>query len=278
ARYDFILRVHNAAGIGPASNVASAVAGMTPTAPIVSLWYGDYDASGGATTRGAYAVLSDATDLSSGITSFASASTAEALLLNVEGYGGRQYADFLDQVAVGDTFTWWHTAWCWFAYRVTELLSDPPAPARKLFAIELTAQHPCAVQIRDPGPGSFDRINWGPPPNQPVIGTDGVRIFPDNYPVAGGHTYRLTENGYGISRIVIDVPADLRLVQTGASEEFGGYITVFLRDEVSGARLALDYDTGDEVGRYIPESYADRRSVGALLDAIAASARVQRRP
>jgi len=223
-------------------------------------------------------VLSDATDLLSGITSFASASTAEAILLNVEGYGGRQYADFLDQVAVGDTFTWLHTPRCWFAYRVTKLLSDSSAPDRKLFAIKLTSQDPCAVQIRDPGPSSFDRINWGPPPNQPFIGIDGVRFFPDNYPVAGGHTYRLTEYGFGISRIVIDVPAGMRLVHTGVSEEFGGYITVWLRDEVSGAILALDYDTGAEVVRYIPEvngSDGGMRDVGALLDAIAASARVK---
>ncbi len=51
-RYDFIVRAYTAAGAGSPSNVASAVAGLTPTEPIVSLWYGDYDASGGATTRG----------------------------------------------------------------------------------------------------------------------------------------------------------------------------------------------------------------------------------
>ena len=277
-RYEFVLHSYNAAGAGSSSAWVGAVAGLPPTKPRVSLWYGDYDASGGATARGSYAFLSDARDLTSGITNFASAPTAAALLVNVEGYGGRDYADFLDGVVVGDTFTWRHTARCWFAYRVTGLKSDPPAPARKMFAIKLTVQDSCAVPIQDPGPGSFDVIEWGPPPSEPVIGPDGIRVFPDRYPVAGGHTYRLTENGYGISWIVVDVPAGMQLIQLGASEEFGGYITVFLRDLASGAMLALDYDTGEEVGRYIPLRYSAASKVSAQFDAIAASARVQRRP
>ena len=281
ARYSFHLRPVCGNVAGPRSATASAAAGLTPE-PMVDLLYGDYDATGGAIARSAYALLSDATDLSSGITNLEDAPTAVALLVNTEGFGGRHYADFLNDVAVGDAVTWFHNHWCWYAYEVVALHGDPPAPARKLFSIRLTEKDTCKGPIRDTRGGHFDRLVWGPPPSEPVIGTDGIRIFPRRHPVEGGHTYRITaDGGYWIGFIVVDVPANMRLIQTGSSEEFGGTITVSLMDEASGALLGIDFDTGEEVGRYFPEDYGsngDTRDVGALFDAIAASARVQHQP
>ena len=271
ARYGYQVRAVNAAGPGRASATAAAAAGLTPTPTPTILRYDEYDATSGATAPGAHSILLDAADLSSGIVDFANAPTAAALLVNVDGFGGRRYAEFLADVAVGDAFTWEHPTKCWFAYRVTELLDDPPAPARKLFAIELTAQDSCTgpVSVR----GLYYRLIWGPAPSEPRIGADGIRILPTDYPVEGGRTYRLSDYG-SPGRIVIDVPAGMRLIDRGVSEEW----TAFLQDEASGAVLGLDFYSGEDVGRHIPPEYdtsSAARDVGALFDAIAASARRQ---
>ena len=275
AHYDFQVRAVGAGGPGRASAPATAAAGLTPPPPPTFLRYDGYDATGGATAPGAYAFLADAADLSSGIVNFADAPTAAALLVNVVGRSSGPYADFLNGVAVGDSFTWEHTPICWFAYRVTDMLSDPPAPGRKLFAIELTTQDSCAGLV---GVGvSYDSLIWGPPPSEPDIGVDGIRILPDGYPVEGGRTYRLSSYG-SPGRIVIDVPAGMRLINRGVVPEAWGSWAAFLEDEESGAVLGLDFGSGNEVGRYFPPEYGssgDTRDVGALFDAIAASAREQ---
>ena len=274
AHYDFQVRAVGTGGPGRASAPAAAAAGLTPPSAPISLSYKDYDATGGATAPGAFALLTDAADLSSGVADYADAPTAAALLVNVIGYSGRSDTDLLNSIAVGDTLTW-ESGWrCWFAYEVTELLDDPPAPARKLFAIELTAQDSCAGPIDADGWTSIVR---GPAPNEPSIGVDGIRILPYDYPVVGGRTYRLSDYG-SPGWVVIDVPAGMRLIDRGISEDFGGTWTAWLEDEASGAVLALDFSSGEEVGRYIPPEYdasSEARDVGALFDAIAASAREQ---
>ena len=280
ARYRFILRVYNAAGVSPLSELVSAVAGLTPTKPgdRATLWYNEIDSAGGAIRAGSYALLKNANDLASGITNFRDAPAAAALLVNTTGFAGRSYADFLDNVSVGNRFTWRISATCWSAYEVTMLLSDPSAPARKLFAIKPVAQDPCTFRIGDLRRGRLSSLDWGPPPSEPIIGADGIRILPHRYPVEGGHTYRIRDYD-GVGWVVFDAPADMRLIYTGSAEEFGGHITVSLKDEASGAILAVDYDTGEEVGRYIPKDYGsngETREVGALFDEIIASARVQR--
>ena len=115
---------------------------------------------------------------------------------------------------------------------------------------------------------------------EPHIGPDGVRILPSNpinYPIEGGHTYRLSDTGYGF---VIDVPAGMRLIYRGTTEQFfspgGSWDAAVLEDEASGASLLLAFPSGEELGRYIPPEYGpsrDTRDVGALFDAIAASVR-----
>ena len=275
ARYHFQLRATTTSGTGRASATAVAVAGLTPSTPRIALLYDAYDATGGATAPGAFAFLSDAGDLSSGVVNYADAPTAVALLVNAIGYRDRAYADFLNSVAVGDSFTWERTQSCWTAYRITALLNDPPAPARKLFAIELTTQDSCTAPVRVSG--RHDRLIWGAPPSEPRIGADGIRIFPYDYPVEGGHTYRLSE--WGSPRpVVIDVPAGMRLIDRGSSDDW----IVWFEDEASGAWLGLRSWTGREESRGdVPAeqgSGSETRDVGALFDAIVASARVQPDP
>ena len=275
ARYHFQLRAVGAGGAGRASAAAAAVAGLTPPPPRIALLYDAYDATGGATAPGAFAFLSDAGDLSSGVVNYADAPTAVALLVNAIGYRDRAYADFLNSVAVGDSFTWERTQRCWTAYRITALLNDPPAPARKLFAIELTTQDSCTAPVRVSG--RHDRLIWGAPPSEPRIGADGIRIFPYDYPVEGGHTYRISEWG-SPGPVVIDVPAGMRLIDRGSSDDW----IVWFEDEASGAWLGLDFWTGREESRGdVPAeqgSGSETRDVSALFDAIVESARVQPDP
>ena len=276
ATYHFQVRAHTASGPGLASATAIAVAGLTPSPPYTHQPYEyDYDATDGATARQTYAILSDAADLSSAIASYADAPTAAALLVNVEGFGARSYAEFLNNVAVGDSFTWERSTGCWFAYEVAELLRDPPGPARKLFAIKLIARDLCEAPIL-----SSDALIWGTPPGEPRIGADGIRILPVDYPVEGGHTYRISDYG-SPGWIVIDIPAGLQLTYTGGGLNSDATTTVTLEHEASGATLFLKFGTGSEEGRYIPtepSTSAEIQDVGALFDAIVESARRQPLP
>ena len=285
ARYHFQLRAHTASGAGSTSATASAVAGLTPSDEGLSLYYDDLDSTGGAARPHAYAFLKDADDLTSGAATFAELSAAEALLLNTDGYG--DYADFLSTVQVGDRFTLYYG--CWYHYRVTAILADPPAPARKLFRIALVTEDPCGVAAAQDGNAKsyfnesrdlFATFSWNlPPPSEPLIGADGIRIFPHDYPVEGGHTYRISEWG-SPGPVVIDVPADMRLIYTGGGDN-EGFTTVDLVDEASGAVLMMDFHSGSDVGRYVPPEYgpgSSTRDVDALLNAIVESARVQPDP
>ena len=253
ARYDFQVRAVRAGGPGPASTPATAVAGLTPTVPSgrAPIFYDDLDSAGGATTPGSYAFLTDAADLTSGATTFAKASAAEALLLNTSGYGGRDYAEALAAVEVGDRITWYISATCWRHYRVTEILADPPAPARKLFRIALEAEDPCGATAAQQGdPAYFDEwrdryafFGWeDDPPNAPEIGPDGIRILRYKHAAEGGHTYRLIGRGGRPSPIVIDVPAGMRLISRGGAWPPGTSGTY--EDEASGAFLFMPPDTG----------------------------------
>ncbi len=261
-RYHFQLRVANLNGAGLASETASAVAGLTPTVPSdrETLYYDVLDSAGEATESGAYAFLTNADDLTSGATTFAEASGAAALLLNVSGYVGRDHTDVLASVQVGDQITWFPYSGCWYHYRVTEILADPPTPARKLFRISLKTEDPCGFTAAQESDSSYfddarDNVaafGWNNPPSEPDIGADGIRILPEGYPVDGGHTYRLTEWSYPTS-IVVDVPAGMRLMMsTGFSWGSHGGLLVTYRDQKSGSILWLDPQHGHDVGYYVP--------------------------
>ena len=282
ARYQFQLRARTANGASPASAIVSAVAGLTPTAPSEreSLFYDDLDSASGATRPGSYAFLKSANDLTSGATTFAEVSTAEALLLNTSGYGGRDYAEVLSTVQVGDRITWSPYPRCWYHYRATEILTDPPPPARKLLRITLHSEDPCGAAAAQAGTakGEFDEsrsnvtaFGWDPPPNEPRVGADGIRILPGWYPAVGGHTYRLHEQG----PIVVDVPAGMRLLSGSfALQSDGtGYATYF--DDASGFVMGLDPETGERAAYSVetPEGEAEPTAgmiarFEALMDSI----------
>ena len=257
ARYRFQLRAVGVGGPGPASATAAAVAGLAPTVPSgrAPIFYDDLDSAGGATARGSYAFLIDAADLTSGATTFAGVSGAEALLLNTSGYGGRDYAEALAAVEVGNRITWYISATCWRHYRVTEILADPPAPARKLFRIALEAEDPCGATAAQQGdPAYFDEwrdryafFGWeADPPNAPEIGPDGIRILRYKHAADGGHTYRLYGRGRPTS-LVVDVPSGMRLIDLGAPRSYGPALNTY-EDEVSGSFLWLSPYTGRHAG------------------------------
>ena len=285
ARYRFQLRAVGAGGPGPASATAAAVAGLTPTMPSdrESLAYDDLDSGGGAMARGSYAFLTDADDLTSGATTFAEVSGAEALLFNTGGYGGRDYADALATVKVGDRITWF--VGCWYHYHVTEILADPPARARKLFRIALEAEDPCgATAAQRSDPTYFDEwrdryavFGWDDrPPSEPKIGPDGVRIMPARYAVEGGHTYRLTNMWGRPTSIVIDVPAGMRLIDPGHVVISHGPTRNRYVDRASGSSIRLDPYTGQHIDSHIktPEGETEPPvDVAARFEALIASIR-----
>ena len=283
ARYRFQLRAVRVGGPGPASATAAAVAGLAPTVPSgrAPIFYDDLDSAGGATARGSYAFLTDAADLASGATTFAGVSGAEALLFNERGYVDRDHAEVLAAVEVGDRITWF--AGCWYHYRVTEILADPPAPARKLLRIALEAEDPCgatAAQRSDPTYFNEARdrhvfFGWeDDPPNEPEIGPDGIRIIPHKHAADGGHTYRLYRRGQPTS-LVIDVPSGMQLIDLGAPRSYGPALNTY-EDEVSGSFLWLSPYTGRHAGYLMktPDSWTDTPAdVAARFEALIASVR-----
>ena len=285
SRHHFQLRAITANGASPTSAIASAVAGLTPTVPSERelLLYDDLDSAGGATQPGSYAFLKDADDLTSGATTFAEVSRAAALLLNTSGYGGRDYAEALPTVQVGDRITWFPYPRCWYHYRVTEILTDPPPPARKLFRITLAVEEPCGVAAARAGTAksyfnesrdTLATFGWDPPPNEPRVGADGIRILPGRYPAEGGRTYRLMEWNHP-TPIVIDVPDGMRLITKGGLWSHGPTLYTYV-DEATGSSLWLEPQTGLQADYSVQTPDGEKElaaAVAARFDAIIASIR-----
>ena len=284
-RYHFQVRAANTGGAGSPSATAVAVAGLTPTVTSEreTLSYDNLDSSGGAVRPGSYSFLTDADDLTSGATTFAEASSAEALLLNT-GSDTSRYAHVLATVQVGDQITWFLDSRCWYHYRVTEILADPPALGRKLFRIEMETEEPCSGAADRAGNAKnyFDEFRnnvtsfvWGPPPNEPRVGADGIRIMPTDYPVEGGHTYRLVGHR-GPAPIVVDIPAGMRFIYVGGVLYGDGRVTGTYIEVVSGGSVTLSpydveeayYDTATPEGETEPPA-----DVVARFEALIASVR-----
>ena len=249
ARYSFQVRAANARASGPGSAAASAVAGLTPT--VVSdfepLLYHRLQSADGAMRDSSYAFLTDADDLTSGARTFAETSGAVALLINTEGYGGRDYTAALATVQAGDLIKWIRNNDnfdfdCRYDYRVIKALPDPPEPARRLFRIALEDESQCnisAAQRNDPN--YFDRVRgniaaFDLEDPTTYVGTDGVRLM--SYEIEGGHTYRMVGFGKPTS-IVVDVPAGMRLTYEGGVMFTDGRLTETFVDEVSGWAITL---------------------------------------
>lgn len=283
ARYRFQVRAVGANEPGSASATAGAVAGLSPTVPSdrAPISYDNLDSAGGATAPGSYAFLTDAADLTSGATTFAEVSGAEALLLNERGYVDRDHAEVLAAVEVDDRITWF--AGCWYHYRVTEILADPPAPARKLFRIALVAEDPCGATAAQRGdPAYFDEwrdrytvFSWDDrPPSEPEIGPDGIRIMPYQYAAEGGHTYRL-DGGARPTSIVIDVPLGMRLIFVGIPLSHGSALATYV-DGATDSFLVLNPYTGRNAGYRVKVSEGETEppsDVVARFEALIASIR-----
>ena len=216
---------------------------------------------GGAVRPGSYAFLTNATDLTSGATTFTAVSGAEALLLNKHGYADHDYAEVLATVKVGDRITWRLSTTCWYHYRVTAILADPLVPARKMFGIMLVTEDPCGSTVTQRNdPNTFNTVRdyvvgftWNKPPDEPEIGSDGIRILPAGYAVEGGHTYRLTSVG-GPTSTVIDVPEGMRLKEAGDGMwTSNGSLYVTYLDEVSSVYLGLYPHSGEGADYFVLE-------------------------
>ena len=282
-RYNFQLRAVNPNGPGPASATVSASAGSVPPTPSepsksdertegpVSppIVYSAISLTSEAARPSSYAFLRNIDDLSSGATSLAELDTAEALLINTRGHVIDDYGDILDAVRAGERLMWFPVGLggaCWYAYRVMEVLPDPPAPPRKLFRIELEAKDPCEFTLvpdhaRDRSAPRYDgyypiftSFGRGALPRDPYpahIGPDGIRGFPPprpqgmgGYPVESGRTYRLGSI-ISWSPILIDVPEEMAL----SLYEEGVNYAIYL-DEASGAYLRLNPFTGKDAEYY----------------------------
>ena len=127
-----------------------AAAGPNPTAPSVptapasdprssALGYESYDATGQVLAAGSYALLSDASDTTTAVTTYGALrdGTATALVVNTsDRYGASQQALY-DAVEAGDLVEWRKADDCFVRYAVTEVKPDPPATAsRKLLGVE----------------------------------------------------------------------------------------------------------------------------------------------
>ena len=253
-RYSFHLRAVSGSVAGPRSATVRAVAGLTPTtrsSDYEKLIYNELDSAGGATQSGSYAFLTDATDLTSGATTFAQVSSATALLVNTSGYRDRDYTSTYAAVQLGDRFTWHATTGCWYHFRVTAVLPDPPGSMRKLVGIALETEDPCAymadsVKHFDSRRHRRASLVWNSiPPDEPKIGPDGIRSLMYRYPVEGGHTYRLTALGWP-TPLVIDLPVGMRLIELGGFVPSDGPLMISYLDAVSGATLLLDAYGGED--------------------------------
>ena len=182
---------------------------------------------------------------------------------------------------MGDRFAWLPYSRCWYYYRVTEVLSVPTTPGRRLFRIALEAEDPCGVAAARAGNAKsyFDEsrdnsawFRWGDPPNALYVGADGIRIMRGRYAAEGGHTYRLFEQG----PIVIDVPAGMRLRFGLASLASTGTAYALYVDEVTGSHIILDPSTGQDATYHIetPEGETEPPAdVVARFEALLASIR-----
>ena len=283
-RYHFQVRAANAGGAGSPSATAVAVAGLTPTVQSEreTLSYDDLDSAGGAVRPGSYAFLTDADDLTSGATTFAEASSAEALLLNTSGDASR-YAGILADVQVGDRITWRPYRACSYHYRVTEILPNPPAPARKLLRVGLEAKTtaPCDASAARLGNAKayFDEARDSIATLEvtdamPNVGPDGIRLMPSRYPVEGGHTYRLVGHR-GPAPIVVDIPAGMRFIYVGGVLYGDGRVTGTYIEVVSGGSVTLSpydveeayYDTATPEGETEPPADVVAR-FEALIDSV----------
>ena len=101
---------------------------------------------------------------------------------------------------------------------------------------------------------------------RPDARADGIPWLRLGRPSEGGRAYRVW------SSLVVDVPSGMTLVHRGWTRNDAWTVSARLEDEASGSLLLVGGWHGGETGRRVTESGA-ARNVGALFDAIAASAR-----
>ena len=221
------------------------------------------------TDAGSYALLSDATDPTS-LFQPRYFEDVEAVLVHDTDANGESAAAFYNTIRPGDVFDLAREAktknrGCFRRFEVTEVLADPAgAPTRKLFKVQQVfadvwdCDSPNLYNASDPLDFYWHPVPW-------IWGRDDIREYVAE-PVAGPGRYWMA------SAVTIQIPDGVTLKVDGAAYyDARWYQTV--RDVASGARLGFDYDTGEDVGREIPEglSDAEKAAVNALLDQLETS-------
>ena len=265
--------VHPIPGLDPGGPILHKALLTEPPPPTPTTFrYDTYDTTGTVATPGSYAFLAEGLGgESSAVTDWHALTDTTTIMVNVSDSGGTSHAAFYNSIEIGDVIEWYPVGYedCWMRYRVTAILPDPPGErARKLLAVEwLYLAHLMCVD--DVLTDELEvELRWNPPAARPDP-DGGPPIMLYEQPVPGGARYRVAPH----SPLEIDVPAGMTLVRyTGWVLGGRGY-TVGLEDVKTGSYLVLDANTGEELGRRIESSEGDSRDVGALFDAIVASAR-----
>ena len=135
------------------------------TAAPTALRYDRFDTTGAVATAGSYAFLMPDGQATSVVTTYEQLRTeATVMRVNVQDAHGASWGSFYDAGAVGDVVEWRQAEDCWIAYRVTEVLPDPPGvQPRKGFAVQWLAYAGTGCSGVIPARAAA-HIDWAPRP------------------------------------------------------------------------------------------------------------------
>ena len=229
----------------------------------------------GLPEAGAYALLSDATDVHSAFEP-RYMDDVEAVLVHQSDANGTSVATFYDTIQPGDVFDLTREAktksrGCFRRFEVTEVLPDPAgATARKLFKVQQTFADVWDCDM----PSLYNKTEpvdfyWYPAPW--VWGREDIREYVAE-PVTGPGRYWMASN------VTFEIPDGVTLDVIG-EVYFDATVYQTIVDLATGARLGFESYTGKVAGRDIPEGLSDseKAAASALLEMLASSIETPRR-
>ncbi|MXY87658.1 MAG: hypothetical protein F4Y92_02195 [Dehalococcoidia bacterium] len=238
------------------------------------LEYSTYDSTGAATKAGSYSLTITEAGKTSGATTHGDLIwNVTGLVVNLQDADGSSRAQFYNSIAVGDVVEWVpaDSEECWQRFKVTAVHTEPGESTRKRFSLEplIKVFQWCTGPIEHENGILATELRWNPPAARPRA-ESGIPQMLKDQPVEGPLTVHLAP----FSSIVITIPAGVTLVRfTPLVMSSGGDSVTGLEDVKSGSLLYIDFKNGREISRKIVAVEGDPRDLGALFDAITASAR-----